>query len=145
MATRSTFRNAFQKDRILVPVDGFYEWRKDGKLRTPNFFTARDGAPIVFAGLKSWWRSPEGEEIRSATIITTDAGPDMDGIHNRMPVILEWDVWEHWLDRSVEDRDELESLLVPARAGTLVHYEVGRAVGNIRNDGPDLVTAVNSL
>jgi putative SOS response-associated peptidase YedK len=145
VASKSTFRAAFQKHRILIPVDGFYEWGKSDKLKVPNFFTRRDGEPIVFAGLKSWWRSPQGEEIRSATIITTDAGPDMDEIHDRMPVVLDRDAWEHWLDRSVEDRDELESLLVPVKGGTLVHHEVDRAVGNVRNDGPELVAAVNSL
>jgi len=65
----------------------------------------------------------------------------MDGIHSRMPVILEPGAWGHWLDPAVDDRDELESLLRPAPAGTLVHHEVGRAVGNVRNDGPELLAA----
>jgi putative SOS response-associated peptidase YedK len=141
VATKPTFRSAFKRGRILVPADAFYEWRTVGSVKTPNAFTRADGTPIVFAGLAERWQRPDESILRSATIITTEAGPDMDGIHNRMPVILEPDAWEHWLDPAVHDRDELESLLRPAPAGTLVHHEVDRAVGNIRNDGPELLAA----
>lgn len=139
VATKPTFRSAFKRGRILVPVDGFFEWRTEGKVKTPSFFTRSDGHPLVFAGLREWWRSPAGEVIRSATIITTTSGPDMDDIHDRMPVVLERETWDHWLDPAVATRDELEGLLVPARAGTLIHHQVGRAVGNVRNDGPELI------
>ena len=141
VATKPTFRSAFRRGRILVPADAFYEWRTEGPVKTPNVFTRADGTPIVFAGLAERWRRPDESIMRSATIITTEAGPDMDGIHSRMPVILEPGAWGHWLDPAVDDRDELESLLRPAPAGTLVHHEVGRAVGNVRNDGPELLAA----
>ena len=145
VATKSTFSAAFQRGRILVPVDAFYEWKSEGKVKTPNLFTRVDGQPIAFAGLRDRWKRADGSFMHSATIITAGAGPDMDGIHNRMPVVLERDTWDHWLDPAVVDRDELESLLRPAPAGTLVHHEVGRGVGNVRNDGPELIGAVNSL
>jgi putative SOS response-associated peptidase YedK len=141
VATKPTFRSAFRRGRILVPADAFYEWRTVGPVKTPNVFTRADGTPIVFAGLAERWRRPDDSIMRSATIITTEAGPDMDGIHDRMPVVLEPGAWDHWLDPAVDDRDELESLLRPAPAGTLVHHEVGRAVGNVRNDGPELLAA----
>jgi len=141
VATKPTFRSAFKRGRILVPADAFYEWHTVGSTKTPNVFTRADGEPIVFAGLAERWQRPDGSLLRSATIITTGAGPDMDGIHSRMPVILEPGTWEHWLDPAVDDRDELEPLLRPAPAGTLVHHEVARAVGNIRNDGPELLAA----
>ncbi len=80
----------------------------------------------------------EGVELHTATIITTEAGPDMP-IHNRQPVVLERDTWDLWLDPEVTDRHGLEPLLVPTTAGTLVHYPVGRDVGNVRNDGPQLI------
>ena len=143
VATKPTFRSAFKRGRILVPVDGFFEWRTEGKVKTPNFFTRSDGDPMVFAGLGERWRSPAGEVIRSATIITTESGPDMEGIHDRMPVVLERATWEHWLDPSVANRDELEPLLVPARAGTLIHHQVDRAVGSVGNNGPELIGAVD--
>jgi putative SOS response-associated peptidase YedK len=145
VATKSTFSSAFRRSRILVPVDAFYEWSTVGKVKTPNVFSRTDGDPIVFAGLRERWKGPDDSFMYSATVITTEAGPDMDGVHDRMPVVLERDAWEHWLDPAVEDRDELESLLRPARAGTLRHHEVNRAVGNVRNNGPELIGAVNSL
>jgi putative SOS response-associated peptidase YedK len=143
VATKPTFRSAFKRGRILVPADGFFEWRTAGKVKTPSFFTRSDGDPIVLAGLRERWRSPAGEVIRSATILTTESGPDMDGIHDRMPVVLEREAWEHWLDPAAANRDELEPLLVPARAGTLIHHQVDRAVGNVRNNGPELIGAVD--
>jgi putative SOS response-associated peptidase YedK len=76
--------------------------------------------------------------MRSATIITTQAGPDMP-IHDRQPVVLEPDAWEHWLDPGVTDRDELEPLLRSGVEGTLVHGPANRAVGNVRNNGPEML------
>jgi putative SOS response-associated peptidase YedK len=99
----------------------------------------------VFAGLSERWKQPDGSMMYSATIITTEAGPDIEEIHNRMPVVLEPDTWEVWLSPEAGDRDELESLLRPGPAGTLVHHEVSQAVGNVRNNGPELIAAVNSL
>jgi putative SOS response-associated peptidase YedK len=107
----------------------------------PYAFKRADGEPVVFAGLREYWKGEDGTELRTATIITTDAGPDMP-IHNRQPVVLERDTWEHWLDPEVTDREELEPLLKPNKEGTLVHYPVTRDVGYIRNDGPELVQEI---
>ena len=98
----------------------------------------------MFAGLWEWWRSPEGEEIYSATIITTDSGPDMEQIHNRQPVVLERETWERWLDPAVDADEELEGMLRPGPAGVLRHWPVGQSVGNVRNQGRQLIEAVNS-
>jgi putative SOS response-associated peptidase YedK len=140
VATRPMFRSAFRRGRILVPVDAFYEW-KAGTPTQPYAFVRADRQPVVFAGLRAWWQGVDGAELWSATIITTVAGPDMP-IHDRQPVVLERDTWERWLDPGVDDRGELESLLRPSREGTLVHYPVDRAVGNVRNDRPDLLDEV---
>jgi putative SOS response-associated peptidase YedK len=139
VASKPMFRSAFKRGRALLPVDAFYEWKTIGKVKQPYLFRRADDDPIVFAGLTEYWRGQDDTEIHSATIITTEAGPDMDGIHNRMPVVLEREAWEHWLDPDLTDRDELESMLHPAPEGTLAHYPVSRDVGNIRNDGPELL------
>ncbi len=142
VATKPMYRSAFEKQRILVPVDVFYEWhRHSDKVRQPYAFRRADGEPIVIAGLREWHPDVDGEVWRAATIITTEAGPDMP-IHNRQPVVLERDTWEHWLDPAVTDREELESLLHPTAVGTLVRRPVSKDVGNIRNNGPHLVEAV---
>lgn len=143
VATKAAFRWSFKHSRILVPVDGFYEWKKDGKTRTPYLFKRADGQPIVFAGLSERWKQPDESMLHSATIITAAAGDDMDGIHDRMPVILEPETWDIWLDSEVEDPGELELLLQPGHVGTLVHHQVGQAVGNVRNNGPELIRAVS--
>lgn len=143
VATKPAFRWAFQHSRILVPVDAFYEWRKDGGARTPYLFRRADRQPLVMAGLAERWKQPDGSMLYSATVITAAAGDDMDGIHNRMPVVLEPDTWEVWLDPEPADRDELESLLHAGPTGTLVHHQVDAAVGNVRNNGPELIRTVD--
>ena len=143
VATRPMFRNAFTSQRILVPVDAFYEWQTLGpKVKQPYAFIRADGEPIVFAGLREWWRDTEGTELRTATVITTEAGPDMP-IHDRQPVVLEPSQWDQWLDPKVTDPKVLEPLLVPTVKGTLVHHPVRRDVGNIRNNGPELLEAIS--
>jgi putative SOS response-associated peptidase YedK len=137
VATKPMFQSAFTGSRILVPVDAFYEW-KAGTPKQPYAFKRADGQPVVLAGLRERWKGDDGIELRSATIITTHAGPDMP-IHDRQPVVLDPEHWEEWLDPHQTDRIRLESLLVPSSAGTLLHYPVGRDVGNVRNDRPDLL------
>jgi len=142
LATKPMFRSAFRTSRILVPVDAFYEWeRMDPKRKQPYAFTRADGQPIVFAGLRAWWRDAGGHDLNTATIITTEAGPDMP-IHNRQPVVLEPAHWALWLDPRLTDVGKLQPLLVPTVRGTLVHHPVAKEVGNVRNDGPELLEAV---
>jgi putative SOS response-associated peptidase YedK len=142
LATKPMFRRAFRTSRLLIPVDAFYEWQMLApKVKQPYAFTRADGEPIVFAGLREWWRDAEGHELNTATIITTEAGPDMP-IHNRQPVVLKRAQWDMWLDPKMTDVDKLQPLLVPTREGTLVHHPVGKDVGNVRSDGPELMEAV---
>jgi len=149
VASKPSFRAAFSSRRLVVVADGFYEWKPGAdKVKQPYYFTRADGRPLALAGLwEQWWGGPgadagDGDDrpvLRTCTVITTEAGPDMGDIHHRMPVVLEGDVLEEWLDPANHDKPELESLLVPSPAGTLAHRAVGREVGNVRNDGPGLI------
>ena len=143
VASKPSFRAAYKKRRLLIPVDGFYEWDRTSSSRPqPHFFSRADEGPVVLAGLFESWNDPtqeEAPEIRSATVITTEAGPDMERIHDRMPVVLEPESFDLWLTAEPDERAALDGLLRPAEAGTLVHHAVGRAVGNIHNDGPELI------
>ena len=154
VASKPSFRAAFAARRLFVVADGFYEWKPGpGKTREPYYFTRADGQPLALAGLwEQWWGVPrvsdppevERPVLRSCTVITTDAGPDMGDIHHRMPVVLDPAVLDEWLDPGNRDGPELESLLVPAPEGTLVHHHVARTVGNVRNDGPELIESLPS-
>jgi putative SOS response-associated peptidase YedK len=144
VTTRASFRSAFQSHRAIIPADGFYEWRKPNSGgKQPHYFTRTDGAPMAFAGITEWWRDRNGPDdappIYSCSIITTTASQDMDGIHDRMPVILHPDTFDVWLDPDVEDLGELKSLVRPSPAGTISHHAVGPRVGNVRNNDPELI------
>lgn len=146
MATKPAFRDAFERHRVLLPVDGFYEWDRRGGSRVPHFFTRADGDVLVFAGLYDRWRDPSGPRdaprLKTCTVVTTTPGPDLDGIHDRMPVVLERGGFDLWLTGSDDELDALSSLCVPAARGTLVHHPVDGRVGNVLNDGPELIAAV---
>jgi len=154
VATTPAYRGAFAAHRCLIVVDGFYEWYRprpsDAKTKIPYYFHRADGGPLTFAGLyETWWdksRSAEPDPetlLRTCTIITTAAGPDMVEVHNRMPVILEHDAYDDWLDRANHDPDALRRFLVPSPAGTLDKYSISTEVNSPRNDGPGLLTPVD--
>ena len=147
VATRASFREAFRERRIIVPADGFYEWRKTKTgAKQPHYFTRADGAPMAFAGLAERWRAkdaPEGHALPPQLhVITAPGGADMDGIHDRMPVILDPATFDLWLDPANEDSEELRALLRPPPAGTVVHHPVGPRIGNVRNNDPTLIESV---
>jgi putative SOS response-associated peptidase YedK len=147
VATRASFREAFRERRIIVPADGFYEWHKTKTgQRQPHYFSRVDGEPIAFAGLAERWREKGAAKdtpyVRSCTIITTPGGADMEGIHDRMPVILDPATFDLWLDPHNEDTEELRALLRPPPAGTVMHHPVGPRIGNVRNNDAALIERV---
>jgi putative SOS response-associated peptidase YedK len=144
VATRASFREAFRERRIIVPADGFYEWRKTKTgSKQPHYFSRADGQPLAFAGLAERWRDKNAAQdapvIRSCTVITSPAGPDREGIHDRMPVILDPATFDVWLDPANEDVEELRALLRPPPSGTVVHHPVGPRIGNVRNNDAALI------
>jgi putative SOS response-associated peptidase YedK len=146
MASRPAYRDAFARQRLLVPVDGFFEWDHRAGSKEPHFFTRADGEALVLAGLFDRWRDPDGPpdapRRRTCTVVTTTPGPDLDGIHDRMPVVLEPDAYDLWLTRADDELDAVKALCAPAARGTLVHHLVDRAVGDVRNDRPELIDPV---
>jgi putative SOS response-associated peptidase YedK len=133
------FRDAFPRRRCLVPADGFYEWQKIGKRNMPYAIVPADGV-FAFAGLWERWRTPgDGSILRSFTVVTDGPNELCRPIHERMPVILAKADWPVWLGEEEASLDELRALLRPYRAALMRAYPVGPAVGNHRNDGPDLL------
>lgn len=135
---------ALARRRCLLPADGFYEWEKKEKVRQPWFFSRADGAPMVFAGLWEVWGPDRDNLLRTCTIITTDANDLVGRIHDRMPVVLNPQEWELWLDRDVADADRLLPLLRPADARAMEAVEVTTRVNSVKNNGPELLEPLNS-
>jgi putative SOS response-associated peptidase YedK len=140
ITTSPAFRDAFVRKRCLVPVDSFYEWKRDGKQRQPYRVVRRDGQPLVLAGLWAGWRDPATETVRRTfTIITTTPNEALADLHDRMPVVIDEAAWARWLDPRPGDRGELLGLLVPNEDVDLEVYAVGRDVNDVRRDGPELI------
>lgn len=139
VAEKPSFRAAFKRRRCLIVADGFYEWKtQDGK-KQPFYFQLADGKPFGFAGLWERWEKEDEEAIESCTIITTNANDLMQPIHDRMPVILDSQDYDHWLDPEVQKPESLQSLLQPYRSQEMTSYPVSTKVNNARTDSPECV------
>jgi putative SOS response-associated peptidase YedK len=129
---KPSFRRAFRGRRCLIPADGFYEWKREEGGKQPYYFRMQDGRPFAFAGLWESWDKGDGT-LRTCTILTTRANPVLEGIHDRMPVILPRDAYNAWLDPDA-DREELGELMIPYPHDDLEAYPVSRFVNSPRNN-----------
>src|SRR5262245_17441469 len=130
LAEKPSFKRALQKRRCLIVADGFYEWKAEGKKKTPMFISLKSHEPFGFAGLWETWKTPQGEAIHSCTIITTTPNTLMEQIHNRMPVILSREAETAWLDHTIDDPQKLLSLLQPYPDKEMTAYEVSLLVNS---------------
>ena len=139
VADKPAFRSAFARRRCLLPADGYYEWKPEGAGKQPFYLTSRDRTPLAMAGLYEHWRGPEGDWLSTCTVLTTSAPDELGEIHDRAPLLVPRSAWATWLDPGVSEPGDL---LVPGVPGVLDAWPVGKAVGNVRNDGPELVQPV---
>ena len=150
---KPAFKRAAKSRRCLVPAEGWYEWQKSptemdakGKPRKQPFYTHRaDGDVMAFAGLYEFWRDKAIEDpddpdawLTSFTIITTDAEPGLDRIHDRQPLVLERSDWAAWLDPQT-DEETVRRLLAFEQPGRFDAYPISTEVNNTRNNGPELL------
>jgi putative SOS response-associated peptidase YedK len=142
VADKPAYRRAFARFRCLVAADGFYEWRRRGKQKIPFRFRLPDGGPFAFAGLCSSWSSPEGDRVRSFTILTRQAVGAVADVHDRMPVVLPRDGYASWLAGERASREALEAVLEAHRGEALVGEEVSTRVNHVKNDDPSLIEPV---
>jgi putative SOS response-associated peptidase YedK len=141
LTTRGLFRDALVRRRCLVAVDGFYEWRAEGRAKRPFIVRMPNGAPFALAGLWDRWRAANGDAVDTCTVITTASLPPIDAIHDRMPIVLARERWDEWLDPRVRDPARLVALLGdPVR--DLVLHEVGARVNNVANDDADCAAPI---
>ena len=136
---KPSFRNAMKRRRCLIPADGFYEWNEGYTPRRPYLVRPRDGDPVAFAGLWETWTGPNGEELETAAIITTDANRTLHPIHHRMPVVIAPEAFDFWLDCANVDAKTAAALLVPAPEDLFEAYEISTAVNRVANDTPAIM------
>lgn len=140
LTSSPAFRAAARSQRCLVPMDGYYEWMSNPEPgpKTPFYMFRRDGSPILVAGLWSAWR-PDGAAapLLTATIVTTDAVGELAGIHDRMPLMLDENAWDRWLDPDQLAPEDL--LAAPPDISGISSREVSRLVNRVANNSAELL------
>jgi putative SOS response-associated peptidase YedK len=136
---RPSFRDPFLRHRCLVPANGFYEWKKEGKRREPYYIHRNDDELVAIAGLYDIWRGCGGEELRSFVIITTEPNAIVSRYHDRMPAILRPKDEERWLSPGRLARETVQEILSPYPAEFLEAYRVSTRVNDPSTEGSDLI------
>lgn len=141
VAEKPAYRAAYRHRRCVVLADGFYEWRKEGDVKTPHYISLASGEPFSLAGLwENWTDKASGESLQTTTLITTAANDFMTPLHHRMPVILEPGTAGEWLAGSTDLLDDVAAITPALQA-----WPVDRRVNNARNEDPELVSAAGDI
>ncbi len=135
LSEKPSFRDAYRRRRCLIPASGFYEWKRDGSNKQPYYFSLKNQEIMAMAGLWESWKAPDGSILRTACIITTEANSVMSPVHHRMPVIIDPEHWEVWLDQV----SDVSSLLKPIDDDALVCWPVDKRVGRATEDDAGLI------
>ncbi|GAA1653024.1 SOS response-associated peptidase [Microbacterium flavum] len=142
------FRQALVKRRAVIPASGYYEWHTEDGVKVPYYIHPVDDGPLLFAGLYEWWKDPAKKDddptrwVLSCTIMTRAATGALGSIHERMPLFIDADYADVWLDPTTENVGDLLDATIdaaPSIVDGLALREVGREVGNVRNNGPELI------
>ena len=145
LTEKKSFKVSFKNKRCIIVADGFYELRKQGKEKIPNYIFLKAKKVFGFAGLWSTWKDPKGKVIDSCTIITTEANDHIQPIHNRMPAILKKEDHAFWLQRDLQDTASLLRLLQPYDSESMESYPISNWVNNPNHDGNTCIEKAASL
>jgi len=132
--TKPAFRDALKSRRCLIPADGFYEWKRDANAKQPFCFEVNQGQLFAFAGLWDRWKDPSGNWIKTCSILTTTPNAVTSAVHDRMPVILDPDSYDLWLDPGMQNMAEVTNLLNPSDARLMRSYPVSTRINRVAND-----------
>jgi putative SOS response-associated peptidase YedK len=132
--TKPAFRDALKSRRCLIPADGFYEWMRTGKTKQPFCFEVNKGELFGFAGLWERWKDPSGNWIKTCSILTTAPNAVTSPVHDRMPVILDPDSYELWLDPGMTNVAAASDLLKPFDARLMRCFPVSNRINHVAND-----------
>ncbi len=138
-----SFKPLVDRRRCIIPADGFYEWRKEGKRKVPMWVYLKSRKPFGLAGLWDVWRKPDGAKVESFTIIATEPNGLIQPIHNRMPVILRGEEEGQWLDSSRTAFSKARSLLKPYPEELMDAHDVSTIVNSAKYDGPECIQPVS--
>jgi putative SOS response-associated peptidase YedK len=144
LTEKPSFRIPLAKRRCLIPADGFYEWKREGRAKQPFYFHRKDDALFAFAGLWEEWHGPQGP-VRSVTVITTTANEVTAPVHDRMPVIVQPESEAFWLDMSVPVSEDLLSVLQPYPAEWMEAYPVSPMVNSAAVDDAECIVPVHPI
>ena len=133
-ATKPAFRDPLKFRRCLIPADGFYEWKRDGKTKQPFCFEINQGQLFAFAGVWDRWKDPNGNWIKTCAILTTTPNAVASGVHDRMPVILDPDSYDLWLDPGMTNVSAASELLKPCDARLMRCYPVSTRINHVAHD-----------
>jgi putative SOS response-associated peptidase YedK len=133
-ATKPAFRDPLKLRRCMIPADGFYEWAKTAKGKQPYCFEVNDGELFAFAGLWDRWKDHSGNWIKTCSILTTTPNALTSAVHDRMPVILDPDSYDFWLDPCMRDVAAASELLRPHDARLMRCYPVSPRISHVAND-----------
>lgn len=140
---KPSYRSAIKSRHCIIPANGWYEWEQVGSKKVPHYFSSPTQELVSFAGIFEKWVAPDGFELWSTTIITTQAREDISAIHDRMPLLINPDMRQAWLDG---DASTISALLDQDQSLTpIMQWEVSSLVGNVRNNGPSLIEPEQAL
>src|ERR1700758_428121 len=141
-AAKPAFRDPIKFRRCLIPADGFYEWSRKGASKQPFCFELNEGELFAFAGLWDGWKDPNGEWVKTCSILTTTPNAVTSAIHDRMPVILDPGSYDLWLDPGMQDVGAISELLKPYDARVMRCYPVSTRINSVANDDEECSAAV---
>ena len=141
-STKSAFRDALKSRRCLIPADGFYEWKRNGKTRQAYCFEVDEGKLFAFAGIWDRWKDPSGQWVKSCSILTTTPNAAISPVHDRMPVILDPDSHDLWLDPGMRNAAATSELLKPCDGRLMRCFPVSARVNCVANDDEECCAPV---
>jgi putative SOS response-associated peptidase YedK len=144
-ATKPAFRDPLTSRRCPVPADGFYEWLRTGKAKQPYCFEVDGGELFAFAGLWDRWKDPSGQWVKSCSILTTTPNAVTSSVHDRMPVILDRDNYDLWLDPGMTTVEAVSEMLKPYDVRKMRSYPVSPRVNHVANDDAECSTPVQLI
>lgn len=150
-AMKPAFRDPFKFRRCLIPADGFYEWKRTANTKQPYCFEVNDGELFAFAGLWDGWKDANGNWVKTCSILTTTPNAVTSAVHDRMPVILDRESYDLWLDPGMTNVQVVSEMLKPYDARLMRSYPISMRINHVANDDEEcsrpveLVQAQNSL